>query len=219
MTYPPYIREKARALRLEKKLTIDELAERLAISRSTIYYWVRELPIPVTLRQTKAQLAATRRMQAKFRRLRKQAYVEGRATFHELSRDPTFRDFVTLYIAEGYKRSRNRVSTSNSDPAVAKLATKWVRAFATNRVHFSVQYHADQDPEALREFWGRELGADADSIRLQRKSNSGKLTGRTWRSPYGVIAVNCDDTRLRARLQGWIDSITECWLDSLGSGV
>jgi hypothetical protein len=33
-------------MRIERKLTIDELVERLALSRSTIYYWVRDLPIP-----------------------------------------------------------------------------------------------------------------------------------------------------------------------------
>jgi DNA-binding XRE family transcriptional regulator len=44
VTYPAYIRDKARKLRQERKLTIDELAERLAISRTTAYYWVRDLP-------------------------------------------------------------------------------------------------------------------------------------------------------------------------------
>ncbi len=33
-------------MRIERQFTIDELAERLALSRSTIYYWVRDLPIP-----------------------------------------------------------------------------------------------------------------------------------------------------------------------------
>ena len=44
MAYPPYLREKARRLRVEKRLTIDELAQCLAPSRTTIYYWVRDLP-------------------------------------------------------------------------------------------------------------------------------------------------------------------------------
>jgi len=35
MTYPPYLREKARTLRRERNMTIDDLAERLALSRST----------------------------------------------------------------------------------------------------------------------------------------------------------------------------------------
>jgi len=46
MAYPAYIREKARELRTKKKLTIDEIAERLAIPRTTIYGWVRDLEIP-----------------------------------------------------------------------------------------------------------------------------------------------------------------------------
>jgi excisionase family DNA binding protein len=46
VAHAAYIREKARSMRIERRLTIDELAERLALPRSTIYYWVRDLPIP-----------------------------------------------------------------------------------------------------------------------------------------------------------------------------
>jgi excisionase family DNA binding protein len=58
MAYPAYIRERARELRIEKKLTIDELADRLAVSRTTIYYWVRDLPIGQTEKQTLAAYRA-----------------------------------------------------------------------------------------------------------------------------------------------------------------
>ena len=37
MTHPDYIRQKALRLRTEARLTIDEIAERLALSRTTIY--------------------------------------------------------------------------------------------------------------------------------------------------------------------------------------
>ncbi len=43
---PHIYAKKARSLRLERRLTIDELAARLALPRTTIYYWVRDLPIP-----------------------------------------------------------------------------------------------------------------------------------------------------------------------------
>ncbi|HLM85236.1 MAG TPA: helix-turn-helix domain-containing protein [Solirubrobacteraceae bacterium] len=46
MAHPTYLREKARSMRIERRLTIDELAERLGLSRSTVHYWVRDLPIP-----------------------------------------------------------------------------------------------------------------------------------------------------------------------------
>jgi hypothetical protein len=58
MAHPAYLRETARALLVRRKLTIDELAERLALSRSTIYYWVRDLPIPIGLWRRMAGVGA-----------------------------------------------------------------------------------------------------------------------------------------------------------------
>jgi hypothetical protein len=55
------------------------------------------------------------------------------------------------------------------------------------------------------------LGIDGAAIRMQRKSNSGQLTGRVWRSRYGVLTVVVHDTYLRARLQAWIDRIRDDW--------
>jgi hypothetical protein len=46
MAHPFYLRDKARSLRAERRLSIDELAERLALQRSTSCYWVRDIPIP-----------------------------------------------------------------------------------------------------------------------------------------------------------------------------
>jgi transcriptional regulator with XRE-family HTH domain len=219
MAYPAYIREKARQLRQQKALTIDELAERLALSRTTIYYWVRDLPIPRTEGQSLAQRRASRANKQRYSRLRKEAYEEGRQTFAQLSLDPTFRDFVILYLTEGYKRSRNQVAVANSDPALIGLAASWINQLTRNTVAYSIQYHADQNLRELRSFWGAELAVDPASIRLQRKSNSNGLAGRTWRSRYGVLTVSCGDTYLRARLQAWIDCLKEQWLDSARNGV
>jgi hypothetical protein len=223
MAYPAYVREKARELRRTKQLTIDQLADQLALSRSTIYYWVRDMPIPRSGSgggfSEKARRKGNRAMRAKYRRLRDEAYELGRWEFPRLARDPTFRDFVCLYIAEGYKRSRNSVQIANSDPAVIKLGAKWIRGFSSKRLDCSVQYHADQNLKELKRFWSAELGIAPDSISLQRKSNSSQLKFRKWRCRYGVLAVRVNDTRLRARLQGWIDSMKEQWLDSLSVGA
>ena len=192
-------------------MTIDEIAERLAVSRTTVHYWVRDLP-PVQRREN--PLPGNAAMQAKYRALREQAYALGRAEFDELARDPTFRDFVCMYVGEGFKRNRNRVALANSDPSVVRLAAHWIRRLGTNRMTASVQYHADQDLDELRRFWGAVLDVAPESIKLQRKSNSSQLRRRTWRSPHGVLTVCTDDTRLRARLQGWIDRVHEAWVES-----
>ena len=218
MEYPAYIREKARSLRREKQLTIDELADRLALSRSTIYYWVRDMPIPESGSgggwPTDAQRKGKTAVERKYRLLRDQAYEQGVREFDLLAADPTFRDFVCMYIGEGYKRNRNVVSIANSAPAVAQLSIRWMRCLTSRPVSCAVQYHADQDPESLRQFWGSTLDVDPASIRLQRKSNTGQLASRTWRSKYGVISVTSNDTYFRARLQAWIDRLSKSWMDA-----
>lgn len=209
MAYPPYLREKAREMRRERHFSIDEIAERLAISRTTVYYWVRG--IPLGRRRRDNPHPGARKMLAKHRRERAEAYELGHWEFDRLCRFPTFRDFVGLYIAEGYKRNRNTVSICNSDAAVMKIGTMWIRRFSRRPLSFSVQFHADQDVTEIVDYWALELMVSPGRIKLQRKSNSSQLRARVWRSRYGVIAVRAGDTYFRSRLQGWMDRLQEEW--------
>jgi hypothetical protein len=212
MAHPAYIREKARQMRVEKNFTIDQIAERLALPRGTIYYWVSDLPIERDpARQSAGQRRRSARNVERCRRRRQEAYEQGAAEFEALARDQTFRDFVCMYIGEGYKRNRNTVAVSNSDPVVISLCFRWIQALSANRVTLSVQHYEDQDPEWLRSFWSFRLGLEPKAISFLPKKNSGRLHGRVWRCRYGVAQVRAHDTQLRARLQGWIDATKIGW--------
>jgi hypothetical protein len=132
-------------------------------------------------------------------------------SFEQMCAEPTFRDFICMYIGEGYKRSRHTVSICNSDPAVVVLSARWLRAASDKGLRGAIQFHADQDLEPLPPFWGEALDVDADMIRLQRKSNSGQIARRQWRSRYGVMTVSVNDTLLRARMQAWMDGVRRSW--------
>jgi hypothetical protein len=80
-------------------------------------------------------------MQATYRRLREAAYAEGRESFEELALDPSFRDFLCLYLAEGYKRNRNCLAVGNSDPAIVRVCDQWLRRLSTAKRDYAVQYH------------------------------------------------------------------------------
>jgi len=151
-------------------------------------------------------------MQRKYRLRRETAYQEGLTSWVALCDEPTFRDFVCLYLAEGYKRDRNTVSLGNSDPAIVRLAHLWITRFTSNRVAYGIQFHADQDLADLRRFWSDELKIDPALIKFQRKSNSNQLAKRTWRCRHGVLTVRVGDTLLHARMQAWMDLLRASWV-------
>jgi hypothetical protein len=167
MTHPDYLNLRARALRIEQHLTLDQLVERMALPRTTVYEWIKDLPL-ARPRSSAGQRKGTEAMQAKYRRLREDAYAQGRAEFAELRVTPTFRDFVVLYVAEGYKRDRNAVRIGNSDERIVALAAGWIGRLSAKRLSYGLQYHADQDLNDLRAFWGGILGVDGAVIRMQR---------------------------------------------------
>ncbi|MEP7292560.1 MAG: hypothetical protein ABI835_12300, partial [Chloroflexota bacterium] len=139
------------------------------------------------------------------------AYAQGLAEAPTLLMDANFRDFVVLYMAEGSKRKRNVVEFVNSDPRIIALANRWFCQFAKNRVNYRLQYHADHDVEELTRYWAGILNTEADIIKILRKSNSGQLARRQFRSEHGLLSIDVGDTYLRARLQAWMDFIKAQW--------
>ncbi len=151
-------------------------------------------------------------MQARYRAEREAAYRRGIEEYAGLIVEPTFRDFLCLYLAEGYKRSRNELELSNSDPAIMRVGVRWLRELTERPLAFGVQVHADQDLDDVRGFWANQLAIAPSAIRLQRKSNSSQLRGRTWRSEHGVLSARVSDTLLRARMQAWLDELRAEWV-------
>ena len=205
-----HIRDKAIRLRTEQHMTLDEITERLSLPKTTIYHWIKDLPAPPR-RQHLGQRLGTEAMQAKFAALRAAAYQQGIAEAPVLLQDLTFRDFVVLYMAEGRKRNRNRVEFVNSDSQMVRLANRWICEFAKNPVTYRIQYHTDHDLEELRQYWGGILTVQPDTIDVLRKSNSGQLARRQFRSRYGLLSISVSDTYFRARLQAWMDFIKAQW--------
>src|SRR5437764_7723286 len=101
--YPQYLRAKARQLRTDRGMTLDQIAQRLALPRTTIWYWIADLPARPRVVRRQHYMRANEAMQLKYQLLREAAYKKGTVEFNELCAEPGFRDFVCLYIAEGHK--------------------------------------------------------------------------------------------------------------------
>ena len=244
MAHSRYLRQMARSLRVEQRLTVDELAARLSLPRSTIYYWVRDLPLrggarggrhweerrgesdarpargasPSSAPDERARGVVTPSHRAAGRVAHKvssedgeAAYEEGLETFEELSAQPTFRDFICIYLVQGDQRDRTRVALTNSDPAVMQLVSRWI-ARLTNKVPFLwLQYGPGQSLKDLRRFWSETTGAEPRAIRVRRSAASECGERAAPDPPHGLLTVGVEDTLLRARLQGWMHRARESW--------
>lgn len=231
----------ARSLRVEQQLTVDELAARLSLPRSTIYYWVRDLPLHggghgggqcgesnagTATRGAPAPSAADERARGAGtashraagrvpRRISRQrgkaAYEEGIETFEELSAQPTFRDFICIYLVQGDQRDRTRVALTNSDPAVMRLANRWIGRLTSKAPFLLLQCGPGQSLKDLRRFWGETTGAEPRAIRVRRSAARASDEQAVAGLPHGLLTVGVDDTLLRARLQGWMHRARESW--------
>lgn len=209
----PHIKEKAIRLRVEKNLTIPEIVKMLKVSQGTVHGWMLDYPLqPRNKERSPAQLDADQLKRDLAAQKRQEAYDEGWQQAPELFKDPEFRDFICMYLGEGSKKDRGKAQIANSDATVILLAHEWFLKLknSENSMFYGVQIHIDNDDEEIKDYWVNILTIDTDKILITRKSNSGNLSGRNWRSEYGVqnmayslfkpmIPISCQKWTL-----GWI---------------
>jgi hypothetical protein len=213
---PQYIIDKAIELRLKHKMTVPEIAEALGYSKATVNGWMEAYPLEGrTEKQGAAQVAAAKANRENAAKKRQEAYDEAWAQAPELFKDPEFYAFICMYLAEGTKKTRNSFAICNSDASVMVMAYHWMEKLRNpeRQKDFGIQIHADQDEAELKQYWAELLNIDPEIIVTTRKSNSGQLSGRKFRSIYGVLTIRTGDTYLMAKMYAWMDYARQMWLD------
>ncbi len=213
MAHDSHLRDKAIKLRTQHNMTLDDICERLALPKTTVYYWIKDLPIPFTEKQTEGMRKKAEKVRQKYAALRQQAYQQGMADAPTLMQDLTFRDFVVLYMAEGSKKNRNIVEFVNSDARMVKLAHHWMIKLRNvdTGISYRIQCHIDHDEKELKAYWAQIVGVHPEIVTIMRKSNSGMLSGRQFRSVNGLLSIRVCDTYFRAKLEAWMDFIKAQW--------
>lgn len=194
-----------------KNFTLPTICERLGLSKGTVFYWIKDIPIPRTEDQRKCTVAASRANKEKWEKIRREYYNLGKNYFSEIERDPHLRDFVIIYLTEGYRKTRNVVQVTNSNINIIQTSHKFIQMFSNKKITYNLQCHVDNDEEKLLDYWSNGLKIDRNHIRIIRKSNSGNLSGRKWRSLYGVMGISVNDTKFRMMIESWMDFIQEDW--------
>jgi transcriptional regulator with XRE-family HTH domain len=209
-------RNRARELRRTEGLPINEIAQRLGVSKSSVSYWVRD--VELTSQQHEAlramnpaynrQLNGSRTNAARHRANRVAAQERGRVLARQC--DPLHLAGCMLYWAEG-SRSRNQIRFTNSDPEMVRLFAIFLReCFDVCDADICVTCnlfpdHVERQHEIER-FWLDIVGVPETSLCRSTVNTYSKYSKKKRQNklPYGTCRVTVSRTRVVQSIYGSI---------------
>lgn len=129
----------------------------------------------------------------------------------------SFRDFIILYITEGYRRTTECVALGNSNPSIIKLAHYWIKNLSKRKIIYTLRIHKDHNYKKSIIFWSSYLSINKENIKYILKNNSCLMKTRNWRNEHGILTIATWDTYLKTKIDAYIDYLEKEW--SLYRGV
>jgi hypothetical protein len=208
-----YAHLKEKAIKFRKKgLSIDDLCSHFrGISRSTIFYWVKNIPIPRTKNQIYVQTLATKAAVKKHKDKWEKAYNEALEESPNKFKSPMFRDFIILYITEGFRRTRWAPMVANSNPVIMSVCNYWFKELSNKKIEYILRLYEDHDFKKTLSFWSNLLSIKKEQIEVMKKNNNCKMKTRNWRNEWGILTIRVNDTYFRSRLQAYMDYLQKIW--------
>jgi transcriptional regulator with XRE-family HTH domain len=151
-------REEARRLRAEGK-TLQEIADVLDVSKSSVSIWVRDVPFTASKRRYGPRVRPHPAHERKLREIA-ECDQEGRRLVGTLSRDGFFAAGIALYAGEGSKRD-GLIRFANTHPAMMAFFAAWLRDFfdiEESRLRMRVYLHQGLDLDAAELHWSAVAG-------------------------------------------------------------
>ncbi len=216
------IHEKAIELRKNGN-SINEIARRLKVSKSTVSHWCKEIPLSQTQLERIARrsqhnatlglLMAAEKQRAKRIRATEEAQALGRLDVGKLSHRDICMVGLGLYWGEGYKKGTQEMGFTNSDPSMINFYILWLNiGYGIQakdlilRVSINNQ-HIDR-VRAVEEYWSKLSGIPLSQftktslIKVQNK----KYFNNT--EHFGTLRIKVRrGTQLRRRVLGSIAAL------------
>jgi hypothetical protein len=206
-----HLKEEALALR-ESGMSMTVIERKLGIPRSTLSLWFKKIVLSdeqkALLTKNKADGWAKARMRAveshrahkALRLLEAKRQAEKTLSKLEITHELIDIGLAMLYYGEGAKS--DRTSLANSDPKILRF---FLAALASNYqvtaldVRCELHLRADQDGEAMKLYWSKELGIPLD--RFRHIAYDQRTSGRPTYDHYkGVCVITCKSVAIQRKL-------------------
>lgn len=167
------LQDKYRAIELRKQgLSYAEIQKQIPVSKGLLSHWLSYLDLSTEEKRLLQQRLVARQSQGRIgtmianrnKRIAREveAFEEAKMTFQERMTDIPFIIGVTLYWAEGGKRS-GFFQFVNSDPDMVAFMNTWIRkylSFAAGKAKYRLYTHRIKGFEHMELFWAGKLGID-----------------------------------------------------------
>jgi transcriptional regulator with XRE-family HTH domain len=194
--------------------SIKEIERSLGVSRSSVSYWVRDVPLTAEQRRALASrirtgpLVAGERKAAAARAVRWAHQQEGRRLARD--RGGSYAAGCMLYWAEGAKR-RNSARVTNSDPSLLAFFARFLRqhfGVSDSAMRVSCNLFADhlERQTEIEEFWLAQLELPRSSLCKSVVNVYSKYSfkKRANKLPYGTCALAVHSTQIVQTIYGSI---------------
>ena len=153
----------ARKMR-EKGLPYSQIKAKLGVSKSTLSYWLRDMPLSRerinSLRATSPRRIERFRDTMEEKRNLRLSEVRKKVMkdIGTLSKRELFLAGLFLYWGEGGKTKRYTITLANTDPNMIRFYLKWLEVMEIPSIKIKVRLHlyTDMDMERETRFWIRE---------------------------------------------------------------
>lgn len=196
----------ARALRAQG-CTLAEIAEQLAVSKSSVSLWVRNVAFTPSPRRTGPQQRPNR---LRDRRLAEIAELDaaGIERIGVLSEAAFLAAGVALYAGEGSK-TEGAIKFANSDASMMRFFCTWLRHFFVideRRLRVAVYLHEGLDLDAAEAFWARVTGIPHSQFRKAYRATPDPSIRRN-KHEFGCAYVSYCCTRTHRTVMGLVRAL------------
>ncbi len=194
--------DKLKALAMRNKgLSYSAIKEKLGISKSTLSYWLKDLPLsPERINKLRAHSPKRiekfrNTMREKREKRTRKAYEDSSKKIGTLSKRELFIAGFFLYWAEGGKTKPYNITLSNTDPGMIRFYLAWVYSLGVpkEKIRVRLQLYADMHIKKEISFWVYELGLASSQFRKPyiKSSNVSGLTQKGF--GHGTCNITIDN--------------------------
>lgn len=214
--------EKLNAIELRKKgFSVNEIAEKLAVSKGSISVWVRNIPLSkraetrLLTKIKKGQLIAAQNKRNKTKQTEQRLYDEAFKNIQDLSLDTKHKELICalVYWCEGAKSVVHGLDFTNSDSDLVKLFLKLLReTFLIDEKKFRVCVHLHKyhSPSRQIAYWSKVTNIPKQQfIKPYKKPHTGKQIREGYQ---GCVSIRYHDVNMGRRLHSIAKVAFKCYL-------